>query len=135
LDGQATPGWELQGNLRLPHRNHQEISDLEIPFATERGAAPSVNLLNMKEPQKPKQVRKNLWRRSPYGPFGYLVTFSPDRHTNKRRIAENWPQQRTHRFLSVRRAIGLDVLVEPQHVVWVVLFLDLHEAGIVRPVA
>jgi len=45
------------------------------------------------------------------------------------------PQQRTHRFLSVRGASGLDVLVESQHVVWVVLFLDLHEASIVRPIA
>jgi hypothetical protein len=38
-------------------------------------------------------------------------------------------------LLSVRGAIGLDVLVESQHVVWVVLFLDLHEASIVRPIA
>src|ERR1700722_6500944 len=60
--------------------------------ATSKFPSLSVNLLNMKEWQKPKQLRKNLWRRSPYGPFGYLVTFSPDRHTNKRRIPEIWPQ-------------------------------------------
>ena len=45
------------------------------------------------------------------------------------------PRQRTRSLLSVRGAIGLDVLVESQHVVWVVLFLDLHEASIVRPIA
>ena len=28
----------------------------------------------------------------------------------------------------------VDVLVEPQNIVWVVLFLDLDEAGIVRPI-
>jgi hypothetical protein len=36
--------------------------------------------------------------------------------------------------LTVRGAIRFNVLVEPQHVVWVVLFLNLHEASIVRPV-
>jgi hypothetical protein len=36
--------------------------------------------------------------------------------------------------LTLRGAIRLDVLVESQHVAWVVLFLDLHEASIVRPV-
>jgi len=45
------------------------------------------------------------------------------------------PQQRAHRFLSFRGTIGLDVLVESQHVAWVVPFLDLHEASIVRPIA
>lgn len=45
------------------------------------------------------------------------------------------PQQDAHRLLSVRCALGLDVLVKSQHVVWVVLFLDLHEASIVRPIA
>src|SRR5258708_4468676 len=29
---------------------------------------------------------------------------------------------------------GLDVLVEPEHIAWVVLFLDLHEASIIRTV-
>jgi len=40
---------------------------------------------NIKERQKPKQLKKNLSRRSPHGSFGYFVTLSPgSRHTNKR---------------------------------------------------
>ena len=50
------------------------------------------------------------------------------------RVTDDSPRQRTRRSLSVRGAIGLDVLVESQHVAWVVLFLDLHEASIVRPI-
>jgi hypothetical protein len=38
-------------------------------------------LLNIKERQKPKQLKKNLSRRSPHGSFGYFVTLSPDRPT------------------------------------------------------
>src|SRR5207302_837428 len=39
------------------------------------------------------------------------------------RVADDSPRQRTRRSLTVRGAIGLDVLVESQHVAWVVLFL------------
>jgi hypothetical protein len=33
----------------------------------------------MKEQQKPQHLKKNPSRRSPHSPFGYFVTFSPDR--------------------------------------------------------
>ncbi len=56
-----------------------------VPAAPGVGApqqALSVNLLNINERQKPKQLKKNLSRRSPYGPFGYNL-LSGSRHTNK----------------------------------------------------
>ena len=53
----------------------------KFPSLQIAGAALSVNLLNTKEQQKPKQLKKNLSRRSPHGPFGYFETFSPDRAT------------------------------------------------------
>src|SRR5271157_3610947 len=50
-------------------------------------------------------------------------------------MADNSAPTTHAQVLSVRGAMGLDVLVESQHVVWVVLFLDLHKASIVRPIA
>ena len=38
------------------------------------------------------------------------------------------------RFLMIRGLMRLDVLVEPQHILGVVLFLDLHQASVVRSV-
>jgi hypothetical protein len=38
------------------------------------------------------------------------------------------------RFSIIRGLCGLDVLVQPQHVLGVVLFLDLNQASVVRPV-
>src|ERR1700731_837527 len=48
------------------------------PTLQSAGAALSVNLLKIKSGKNPKQVKKNPSRRSPHGPIGYFVTFSPD---------------------------------------------------------
>ncbi len=53
----------------------------KFPALQSAGAALSVKLLNIKERQKPKRPKKNLSRLSPHAPFGYFVTFSPDRAT------------------------------------------------------
>jgi hypothetical protein len=59
LDGHATPNWELQGNLRLLYGNHQEISDPQNSLRYRAaGATLSVNLLNIKERQKPKATKE-----------------------------------------------------------------------------
>jgi hypothetical protein len=68
---------------REPSRNQRPT---KFPALQSTGAALSVNFLNIKEWQKPKQLKKNLSRRSPHGPFGYFVsvyfvTVSPDRAT------------------------------------------------------
>jgi len=54
---------------------------MKFPALQSAGAALSLNLLNIRERQKPKQLKKNLSRRSPHGLFGYFVTVSPDRAT------------------------------------------------------
>jgi hypothetical protein len=64
--------------VREPSRNQRPT---KFPSLQSAGAALSVNLLNIKERQKPKQLKKNLSRRSPHGSFTYFVTFSPDRAT------------------------------------------------------
>jgi len=43
-------------------------------------------------------------------------------------------ERRPQAAIGLRGAIRLDVLVEPQHIAWVVLFFDLYEAIIVRPI-
>jgi hypothetical protein len=69
--GPATPYWVLESNFRLRIGTIEKSASYEI----------SVNLLNIKERQKPKQLKKNLSRRSPRGLLGYFVTFWPDRAT------------------------------------------------------
>ena len=65
--------------VREPSRNQRPTISPSLQSA---GAALSANLLNIKERQKPKQLKKNLSRRSPHGgPFGYFVSFTPDRAT------------------------------------------------------
>jgi hypothetical protein len=51
-----------------PSRNQRPT---KFPPLQSAGAALSVNLLNIKERQKPKQLKINLSRPSPHGPFGY----------------------------------------------------------------
>src|SRR5437763_1144235 len=60
---------------------------------------------------------------------------SPSNFDGHSRTVDHSAPTAHHSLLSLRRAIGLDVLVEEQHVAWVVLLLDLHKASIVRPVA
>jgi len=83
LDGHATPGWELQGNLRLLYGNHQEISDLRNSLHPERRL--TVNLLNIKERQKPQQLKKNIVASfSAQSLWLFCNLLSGSRHTNKR---------------------------------------------------
>ncbi len=79
-DGHVTPKRVLHSNFGCCIGTRSKSATYEIPFAT---GAPEQRspLLNTKERQKPKQLKKNLRRRTPHGPFGYVVTFSPDRAT------------------------------------------------------
>ncbi len=53
-------------------------------------AALSVNLLKIKEGQKPQRLKISS-RRSPHDPFGYSVTFSPDRATQTNDLRQPEP--------------------------------------------
>ena len=79
LDGHAKLGAAGQPSVavREPSRNQRPT---KFPSLQSAGAALSVNVLN-KRAAKPKQLKKNLSSRSPHGPFGYFVTFPPDRTT------------------------------------------------------